>query len=35
MWPYDEDEIQWLNCPANSQADDANKPSPGEELIPC
>ena len=35
MWPYDEDEIQWLNCLANSQKDDANKPSPGEEFIPC
>ena len=35
MWPYDEDEIHWLNCLANSQEDDANKPSPGEEFIPC
>lgn len=35
MWPYDEDEIQWLNCPAISRADDSDKPSPGEEFIPC
>jgi len=35
MWPYDEDEYQWLSRAGDEPDSDSAEPSPGEEFIPC
>jgi hypothetical protein len=35
MWPYDENEMQWLSRSGCPEAEAADKPLPGEEFIPC
>jgi hypothetical protein len=35
MWPYDEEDVQWLNREDDQSDAETDESRPGEEFIPC